>query len=215
MVGVRPVPPSRIYRRRPWRDAPLAALDFETTGLDLRRDSIVSFGVVPVQGGQVLLHRSAYREVAPSAPLTHASIAIHQLRPVDLADAPDVDRARAELAEALDRRYVLAWVAEVETGFLARLFRTPRWTWRRRTVDVARLWIALERLEGRRASRSVSLVAACGQHGVPVESAHNALDDAAMTAQLFLVIATKLARFGGYDALGALLRENGRHPYDV
>ena len=44
---------------------------------------------------------------------------------------------------------------------------------------------------------------------------HNALDDAFMTAQLFLVIATKLGRYPGYGRLGDLLRENGRHPYDV
>jgi DNA polymerase-3 subunit epsilon len=211
----RPVPPSRLYRRRPWREAPLAALDFETTGLDLRHDAIVSFGVVPVQRGQVVLGGSAYSEVAPTAPLSAGSIAVHELRPVDLASAPNLEDARAVLASALDRRYVLAWVAEVETAFLARLYRMRRWNWRRRTIDVARLWLALERLEGRNPSRAVSLVVACTRHGVPIESAHNALDDAFMTAQLFLVIATKLGRYPGYGRLGDLLRENGRHPYDA
>jgi DNA polymerase-3 subunit epsilon len=214
-MPTRPVPPSRLYRHRTWREAPLAALDFETTGLDLRRDAIVSFGVVPVQGDQVVLGGSTYSEVAPAAPLSPGAIAVHELRPVDLANAPHLDQARVALAAALDRRYVLAWVAEVETAFLARLYRMPRWAWRRRTIDVARLWLALERIEGRSPSRAVSLVVACNRHGVPVESAHDALNDAAMTAQLFLVIAAKLGRYPGYGRLVDLLRENGRHPYDV
>ena len=82
-------------------------------------------------------------------------------------------------------------------------------------MNVARLWLAHERIEGRTPSRAVSLVAACTRHGVPIESAHNALDDAVMTAQLFLVIATKLGRHPGYGRLRDLLRENGRHPYDA
>lgn len=191
------------------------ALDFETTGLDLKRDAIVSFGTVPISAGRVELGRSTYQEVSPTAPLSHGSIAIHELRPIDLAGAIDIAQTREILSSALDRRFILAWVAEMEISFLARLFHTWRWTWTRRTIDVARLYVALDRLEGRRPSRSVSLVEACRRHGVPVGSAHNALDDAAMTAQLFLVIATKLAAAEGYATLRSLLRENGRHPYDV
>ena len=44
--------------------APLAALDFEATGLDPSKDSIVSYGVVPVDHGQIDLARAVYEEVA-------------------------------------------------------------------------------------------------------------------------------------------------------
>jgi DNA polymerase-3 subunit epsilon len=210
----RPVAPSRLYRRRGWRDAPFVALDFETTGLDLRRDAIVSFGTVPVRAGRVMIGEAAYGEVAPAAPLSPESIRIHQLRPTDLREAPGLDVARRALSSALDRRYVLSWVADIEIGFLARILRMPRFVWRRRTVDVARLSLALDRVEGRTVSRRVSLVAACERHGVPIESAHNALDDAVMTAELFLVLATKLARFN-YPNVASLLRESRAHPFDV
>ncbi len=208
----RPIPPSRLYRRRGWREAPFTALDFETTGLDLRRDAIVSFGAVPVGGGRVVLGGAVYGEVAPAAPLSPESIRVHQLRPADLRDAPALASARTTLSAALDRRYLLSWVAEIEVGFLARIFRVPRFVWRSRTVDVARLSVALDRHEGREVSRYVSLVAACERHGVPVESAHHALDDAIMTAEVFLVIATKLERFG-YRNVRALLRESRRLPF--
>ena len=162
----------------------------------------------------MILADAVYGEVAPTAPLSSESIRVHELRPADLRDAPALRSARPTLASALDRRYLLAWVAEIEIGFLARLFRMPRFRLRQRTVDVARLLIAFERTQGRTPSRYVSLVAACERFGVPVESAHHALDDAVMTAELFLVLATKLAE-SGYPKLSGLLKESRRNPFDV
>ena len=48
-----PAPPSRRTRGSSWREAGYAALDFETTGLDLRTDAVVSFGVAPVIDGRI------------------------------------------------------------------------------------------------------------------------------------------------------------------
>jgi DNA polymerase-3 subunit epsilon len=42
----------------------------------------------------------------------------------------------------------------------------------------------------------VSLSAAAGRYAVPVASPHDALDDALVTAQLFLVLADRLAERG-------------------
>lgn len=204
----RPVPPSRTYRRRGWRNVPFAALDFETTGLDLKRDSVISFGVVPVDGGRVSLGSALYQEVAPASPLSHESITVHHLRPIDLDGAGAPDEARAALGAALDRRYLVVWVAEIETHFLGKMFRTRKSRWSKRAVDVARLHLAYDRL-----SRDVirprlpSLTEAAERHGVPVEDAHHALDDAVMTAQLFLVLATKLEAFG-YGRLATYLDES-------
>ena len=52
--------------RRSWREAPYAALDFETTGLDFRRDAVVSIGVIPVLGGRVVMREAIHQLVAPA-----------------------------------------------------------------------------------------------------------------------------------------------------
>ena len=90
----RPAPPPRSSRRLHWRDAEFAALDFETTGLDLRRDAVVSFGLVPVRQGRIDLSEAIYQEVAPEVPLSHRSITIHHLRPIDgrFAEVSDNDK---------------------------------------------------------------------------------------------------------------------------
>ena len=60
----------------------------------------------------------------------------------------------------------------------------------RRAVDVRDLVLGLE---GRSAAR-LTLGQAAERFGVPVASPHNAFDDALVTAQLFLVTATKLGK---------------------
>jgi DNA polymerase III subunit epsilon len=188
-----PGAPAWSERRGSWRAATFASLDFETTGLDYRRDEIVSFGVVPVRRARVVLREGVHQLVSPAVPSSHASVRIHQLLATELASAPDLASARTRLAEALAGRFVLAWFAELEVAFLSRAFGTALRTWRRRTIDVRRLAIVVERLP--RDSR-MTLSAAAERLGVPVASPHDALDDALVAAQLFLVLAARLERAG-------------------
>ncbi|HEY1332365.1 MAG TPA: 3'-5' exonuclease [Actinomycetota bacterium] len=202
-----PPGPARSLRRRGWKQAPFAALDFESTGLDFERDSIVSYGVVPVDGGRIVVGGASYQEVAPDVAPSRRSITVHELRPADLAGAPPVAEALGPLGRALEGRFLLTWSAGVEVSFLSGLFGGARRSWYRRTVDVMRLAMALERSEPyRQATGDFRLAAVAARYGVPADDPHHALGDALMTAGLFLVLATKLeAR--GYRTVRHLLRQ--------
>jgi DNA polymerase-3 subunit epsilon len=166
------------------------ALDFETTGLDYGRDAVVSFGVVPVRGGRVVVGESIHRLVVPAVPSSSISMTIHHILPQDLAEAPSIEVAREELSRALNGRYLLTWYADVEIAFLSRIFGMRTGTWVKRTVDVRELALAIG--DQRDGGVRFSLSAVAERYGVPVASPHEALDDALVTAQLFLVLATRL-----------------------
>lgn len=188
-----PPGPSRRGGRRPWDQARYAAIDFETTGLDLARDAIVSYGVVPVDGGRIRVAGSAHRLVRPGVPPSPKSQTIHLLRPVDLADAATEREAAADLRARLARRIVLAWFADVEMHLLARSLGGSVAAWRRRTVDVRNLAIAVEgKPASARGELGYALSATARRYGVPVAASHEAYDDALVTAQLFLVLVGKL-----------------------
>ena len=189
-----PSAPRRGSARAPWRSGEFVALDFELTGLDRTRDEIISFGAVPVSGGRVQLGDAIYREVKPRVGPSAGSIKVHGLRSKDLANAPPLPMVANDLSSALSGRYLLTWVADVEIGFLRSVFGKPQWWWRRRTIDVVDLVRAHARQE-RPSSTSAGggLSAAAERYGVPTEDPHDALNDALMTAELFLVLATKLA----------------------
>ena len=202
----RPTPPPHSLRRKRWQDVELVAIDFETTGLDLRRDAVVSFGLVPVSSGRIDLSRALYRMVSPSAPLSHGSIAIHHLRPADLAEAPPLAEIADQLRAGLEGRFLLTWSAEIEATFLARLFGGRVRRWLARSIDVLRLSLLADRIEGTSPFEgSYSLADTVARAGLPVEEAHDALNDALMTAEMFLVKAARLAPHG-FTNIRSLLR---------
>lgn len=192
--GRRPAAPRRAARLA-WREASYVSLDFETTGLNYATDHIVSYGLVPIELGRVLVGMARHQLVRPPKEPSPRSQTVHLLRPVDLADAPDAAAAAGELRAALSGRLVLAWFAEVEIAFLRGLYGGSERTWRRRVIDVRDLAIAVDGApSAARRERGYALGGTAARYGVPVASPHDALDDALVTAQLFLVLVEKLPR---------------------
>jgi DNA polymerase-3 subunit epsilon len=196
-----PAAPTSSDRRRRWQDAAYAALDFEATGLDFTRDRIISFGVVPIDDGRVETEGAVYDLVDPGPVMVSAaSVAVHGLRPEDLRGASSAEAAREALRVALSRRYLITWHGHVEASFLGVLFGTTPRRWLRRSVDVRWLVLALLGAEGAR----LTLSEAAERFEVPVSAPHHALDDALVTANLFLVTATQLGSEGLKTARDAL-----------
>jgi DNA polymerase-3 subunit epsilon len=206
----RPAGPARPNRRawgQRWRGAGYLALDFEATGLDLAHDRIISFGAVPIEEGRIEVGRSRYQTVDPGdRPPSPRSVAVHGIRPVDLHGAPSEASAVAALREALADRFLVAWYGRVEVGFLATLFRPSADRFARSMIDVRDLMLALEGP----GAQERSLSSAAARYGVPVADPHHALDDALVTAQLFFVMAERLARRDGLATVGDLLRVRER-----
>jgi DNA polymerase III subunit epsilon len=188
-----PARPAWSLRSRPWREVEFASLDFETTGLDRERDAVVSFGVVPVRAGRVVVGEAVHQLVLPEVPSSAESMRIHGILPKDLANAQPFSVAGQTLRLALAGRFVLAWFASVEIGFLGRVYGGRRRSWVRRTIDVRQMAIKLEHLDQ---DVRQSLSSAAERYGVPVANPHEALDDAMVTAQLFLVLADRLEERG-------------------
>jgi DNA polymerase III subunit epsilon len=174
-----------------WRSASYCAVDLETTGLDLRRDMIVSFGSVGIDGGRVIAGSSIYRLVGGRRHVSPDAIAVHALRPADLADAPPWEESVDLLLTALTGRVLVAHAAWVERAFLRRAFRTRRVPPPRTIVDTA----ALARSAGVAAvgaSAEPSLELLARDLGLPVHEPHHALGDALTTAEVFLALSTRL-----------------------
>jgi len=169
------------------------SLDFEATGLDFTRDTIVSFGVVPIRMGRIDVGDAVYElvdpgEVAPSP----MSVTVHGLRPVDLRGAQGPEAARAALAPLIAGRFLVTWAGGVEAGFLDVMYGGGVRSWLRRCIDARELMLALD--DDPPAPFTLTSVA---EHlGVPVASPHHAMDDALVTAQVFLVAGARLEASG-------------------
>jgi DNA polymerase-3 subunit epsilon len=167
-------------------------LDFELTGLDRRRDEIVSYGAIPIEEGRIRLRSATSGLVRPARTLSEPSILVHGIRPAELARAPSIDDALSPLLRALTGRVLVAHTAAVETTFLRRALRRHRLRLRGPVIDtevLGRLWL-WERDERLRTHLKLAELAAA--LGLPADRPHVAVGDALTTAQVFLALAAHL-----------------------
>ena len=171
-------------------------MDLETTGLDPRRDGVISFAAVPVEGGRIVAGEAVTGLVRPAAPPPPPSIEVHGLRAQDLAAAAPPPGALEPLVRAMRDRILVAHVAGIERAFLRPHLRLPERWLPRRAVDTALLWrlLGIHRGEGDHGPCSLAELAA--SLGLPAHRPHDAEGDALTTAQAFLALATHLEAHG-------------------
>jgi len=186
----------------PWRHARYAVVDLETTGLDPRRDEIISFASVPVDDGRVRVGEIATAIVRPRRMPRAETIRIHGLRAADLESAPPLEESLDLVLEALTGRILVANVAWVERRFLTAALKARGIELRGPVLDSDVLSQAVpDRVpdpegeplrvggtSGPRQSREARRL------GLPVHRPHHADGDALTAAQIFIAAATHLDR---------------------
>jgi DNA polymerase III subunit epsilon len=175
----------------PLADLRLLAVDIETTGLDPRRDRMLSIGWLPVHGGRIELGgagRVVVRDTGGAAGVGQ-SATVHGLTDDRLAGGVPVEEAVARLLDALAGRVLLAHFAQIETGFLAAVCERA---WGAGMPCVVVDTFELERRVvaggwGAEPARgALRLWTARERRGLPVYRAHEALTDALACAELYL-----------------------------
>ena len=174
----------------PLDDLRLLAVDIETTGLDTRRDRVLSIGWVPVDGGRVVLG-GAGRAVVRDGAGVGQSAAVHGLTDDRLAGGEPLEDVVARLLSALTGRVLLAHFARIETGFLGSVCER---VWGAPLACVVVDTFELERREvvqgggwgSEPEAGALRLWAARERRGLPVYRAHEALTDALACAELYL-----------------------------
>ena len=200
----------KVNRNLLWRDARFLALDFEATGLDLRRDDVISFGAVPIASGRMQVGGQAHSYVQPTQLVPGDSSKVHRIRNLDLEGAPDAREATGHLVRMLTGRALIAHAAWVEVAFLKRLLTLQNTKLVSPVIDTAALARVLE-LSPRIASHEPQLEALAESLGVPVHDPHHALGDALTTAQVFLVLVSRLEREFGLLTVDALEQMSRLH----
>jgi DNA polymerase III subunit epsilon len=196
----------------PLPQIPFVVVDTELTGLDAKRDSVVSVGGVKMAGTRIELGRSFYRLVRPKASFNQESIFVHGITPDDVAEMPPLEAVADELLAFCGDRVLVGHFLAIDLGFLGRESAAVRAAeWRRRAVDTVRIHSWIEEQRHRHDGHftapesGLNLVALARRHGISVGGAHNALADAFITAQLLQRQLRALPALG-VRTLGDLLR---------
>lgn len=173
-----------IFKRTPLETARWAVIDCETSGLDARRDRLLSVAAVRVRANRIELGQAfsaLVRQAEPSAP---GNILVHGIGGDAQRSGRPLAAVIAELAAFIEGALPVAFHAPFDEAVLTRAgLKTPGW------LDVARLAPAL--FPGRKARTLEEWLA---EFSIRPAGRHEALADAYATAELLLVLLAEAKR---------------------
>ncbi len=187
------------------RDIRFIVLDSETTGLDARKDRLITIGAVAVQGDEILLEDSF--EVLIKIEHNLQSVTVHGITREESQAGLDEPEALQQFLDYLGSGVIVGHhiMHDVETLNVA-YERHWGFELKNRWLDTMDLTLNLERdgaFADQPAIRSFSLDSLCDLFHVKPHDRHTAPGDAFITAQIFLRLLA-LARKHGRETLGAL-----------
>lgn len=192
------------------RDARYVVIDTELTGLDEKRDSIVSMAGIRMTGGRIDLEGSFYRLVNPETELTAESVIIHEITPSDVTKKPGIEKVLSEFTEFCGDDVIVGHCVSIDLSFINReMKRISGASMKNHALDTSVVyeWIR-KRFPSRRpfpySFTDSGLYDIAKYFGIPVNGAHNAAMDAFITAQVFQRFIPMLIE-GGVRSIGDLL----------
>src|SRR5664279_5246154 len=186
-------------------------LDTELTGLDERRDDIVSIGALHMQGGRIELGHAFQELVNPRAVLDGRSVVIHGLTPSQLEAMPPIEGVLTAFIEYAAGTVLVGHCLSLDLAFLNRdAQRLKVAPLRNAAIDTLSLYGWLRQRSAAHSAFSLdqpglSLFDLAAAFEIPVKKAHTAIGDAFVTAQLFQRLLPFLNQAGVRD-LASLLR---------
>jgi len=182
------------------------ALDSETTGLDPRKDRLITIGAVGVVAGEILLD-DVFDELL-EVEYNSAAVTVHGVTRQEskrgVTEMQALERFLGYLKDGVIVGHHIGHdVATLNAGYQ----RHWGFSLQNRSLDTMELTLNLERdgaFEGRDSIAEFSLDGLCSLFGVIPHDRHTASGDAFMTAQVFLRL-LRLASRHGRTTLGKLM----------
>ena len=181
-----------VDRRAAIEEADFVAFDTELTGLDRRRDSIISIGAVKLRGGRIFPGRVFYRLVQPESDLRPEGVVVHELVHSDLEDAERASDVLIDFLEFVGDAVLLGHFVHIDVGFVDRAMKKIFGVgFARVAVDTSSLhdWLTDNDPGFAAHHRGISvkkdLFSTARRYGVAIDRPHDALFDAFVAAQLF------------------------------
>jgi len=166
--------------------------DTETTGLNPKKDDILSIGAVKIKDNKILTSQTFEVFIKNSGEINSKSIEIHQIRPCDLEDARDLEESIKEFLEFIGSRPLIGYYLEFDAAMINKYIKPmlgihlPN-----KMIEVSEIYFdkTIELIpQGNIDLRFDTILNKCG---VPDMGAHNAVNDAIMTAMIYLKLTTK------------------------
>jgi DNA polymerase-3 subunit epsilon len=185
----------------------ILAVDFETTGLDANQDKLLSVGFITLKQQQISLKTSYHQIIKTQEQLEESNVIIHHITDSQKEQGQALATVVEALLKALAGKVMLVHFARIEKQFLTEACyelygMAPTFP----MIDT--LVLAKRRLDKRDVAYDPSelrLTNLRHKFKLPEHHAHNALNDAIATAELFMAQMSKANKDGKITLQDVLL----------
>lgn len=167
--------------------------DTELTGLNPRRNHIVSIGAVTVRNLRIVPHESFYSIIKPKGEEISTATFIHRITPEKLVDAPSIEEVLPKFIEFCGSSILVGHQLQIDLPFLRKACRKVLGTMIPNPfIDTIRLAQCCRKRLNKIGTKhsldqiSYDLGSLARRLGLPLFPQHDALGDALQTAYLLL-----------------------------
>ncbi len=192
-----------VRKNRLLGDCPFVVFDSELSGLDPHKDFIVSIGAIKMTGETIHISREFYRLVRPAGQMSAKSVEIHGITPAELETKESLESVLTDFFGFIKDAVLVGHFVNIDMKFLhaavKQAFGTKLANPAVDTHDVHE-WLYANGPAFRKhypgGPAKTDLFSVAGRYGISIDTAHDALGDAFITARLFQIFLHFLQKEG-------------------
>ncbi len=162
-------------------------LDCETSGLNPKKDEILSIGAVHIKENKILMRKTFNIFLKPSKNINPESIKIHHIRPIDLENGLDAKEGIYQLLNFIGSKPIVGYYIKFDLAIISRYtkeylgIKLPN-----KTIEVSSMYYKTRRKRSDYHFIDLRFDTILKNLNIPLLGKHDALNDAIMTAMIFL-----------------------------
>ena len=165
----------------------VVVFDCETTGLNPKKDDIISIGAVRVKGNKILTNEALHLFIEQDKQISHESITIHQIRHCDLEDAIPLKDAIEQFLYYIGNKTLVGYYLEFDVAMINKTIKPMLGiTLPNKQEEVSAIYYDKKIPTIPQGNIDLGFEAIIKDLDLPKLQAHDALNDAVMTAMIYL-----------------------------
>jgi len=171
----------------PANEDEIVVFDCETTGLNPKVDKIISIGAVKIKANKILTNEAIHIFVKQEEQISHESIVIHQIRHCDLNGAIDINEAIEKFLYYIGNRKLVGYYLEFDVAMINK-YTKPMFgiTLPNKKEEVSAIYYDKKIAAIPQGNIDLRFDTILEDLELPKLQAHDALNDAVMTAMMYL-----------------------------
>ncbi|MBU0721501.1 3'-5' exonuclease [bacterium] len=161
--------------------------DTETTGLNPKEDEILSIGAVKIKDNKILTSQTFEIYLKPSREINFKSIEIHGIRPCDLQNATNAQDGIREFLRFIGSHPLIGYYLEFDVAMINKYIKPMLGiTLPNRMIEVSEIYFEKRITLIPQGNIDLRFDTILKNYDIPNMGVHNAVNDAIMTAMIYL-----------------------------